>query len=66
MYGRLAQNSPSAAAITSDPVPEPKPLITTISSGFLEESFQVQLFSNPQNTHASNTKNDPAEKEKLL
>ena len=50
----------------SDTPPEHSPLMTTISSGFFEESIRVQLFSKPQHTQASNTSSEPLEKEKLL
>ena len=52
--------------MTSEPAPEPKPLMTTISSGSLWEMLRVQLFSSPQQVQASSTRTDPVEKEKLL
>ena len=34
--------------------------------GLFSDSIRVQLFSNPQQTHASNTNTEPMEKDKLL
>lgn len=47
-------------------MPEPKPLTITISKGFFEESFRVQLFSKPQQTQARRTNREPWEKTILL
>ena len=58
--------SPAAKAMIREPNPEPNPFITTICSGFFEDSILVQLFSKPQQTQASITKREPREKEKLL
>jgi hypothetical protein len=45
--------------------PEPTPLIITISNGSFNESLLVQLFSNPQQAQANNTKIEPKENETL-
>ena len=47
-----------------EPAPEKMPFNRTISSGSLEESFLVQLFSKPQQTQASSTYSEPRENEK--
>jgi hypothetical protein len=62
----LRDNSFVTAAIKREPIPDPNPLITTISNGVFEDKFFVQLFSNPQNMQASKTNIDPTENEKLL
>ena len=47
------------SAIITLPRPENMPLITTISSELLLLIILVQLFSNPQHTHAPKTNNEP-------
>ena len=51
--------------MTIEPKPEKTPLIKTICNGSLEEIFRVQLFSNPQHTHANRINAEPKEKRKL-
>ena len=55
-----------AIAIINAPVPEPKPLTTTICNGSLIDNIRVQLFSNPQHMQAASTNNEPNENDKLL
>ena len=61
MYLASESRSPRIKEIIMDPVPQPKPLITTISSGSLSEIILVKLFSNPQHIQESSIKSDPKE-----
>lgn len=51
--------SPIDKPIITDPIPEKIPFSKTICKGSLEEIFRVQLFSNPQQTAARSTNNEP-------
>ncbi len=57
--------SPSAREIARAPAPEKRPLITTICMGFLDDIMRVQLFSSPQQRHATRTYIEPTENAKL-
>jgi len=54
---------PDKNATIKAPVPEPNPLIMTILTGSVCDSFLVQLFSNPQHIQARMANNEYIEKD---
>ena len=59
------RDSPTTRPMMMEPMPEPTPLIITISSGSLFDRQRVQLFSRPQHTQAASTNSEPNENWKL-